>query len=77
MAMGDRIVILALTHSRWICLNRRKQNLSFFFSSSHTFCFFCYRRMSLVDDDPEDVVNVMQASVWGGEFLLQFLTHVI
>jgi hypothetical protein len=32
--------------------------------------------MSLVDDDPEDVVNAMQASVWGGEFPLRFLIHV-
>lgn len=29
---------------------------------------YYYRRMSEVDDDPEDVVNSVQASVWGGEF---------
>ena len=67
--MVDGVVII-ITHFRWICPNRRKQSLVLPLPTFVSFFFFYYRRMSWVDDDPEDVVNTMQASVWGGEFLM-------
>ena len=65
--MVDGPVIIA--HLRWICPNRRKQSLILPLPTSRLIFFgFCYRRASWADDEPEDVVNAMQASIWGGEF---------
>ena len=62
--MLDGSVIIA--QLRWICPNRRKQSLIL---PLPTFSFlFRYRRTSWMEDEPEDVVNAMDARVWGGEF---------
>lgn len=66
--MLDGQVIIA--HYRWIC---RKQKLYFLL---YTNSFLLVRRTSWVEDEPEDVVNAMHASVWDGEFSDAFLIHV-
>ena len=60
---------MVIAQPQWTCPKRRTFTSSSYTKLTH-FYFYCYRRMLWEDDDPNDVSNAMQASVWSGESLV-------